>query len=69
MTRMLKQKDETGDLSRVTITLRDAMQETIKEIDKNARTLLDASRLLQYSGRQYKRHNGKCKDCGKSCCG
>ena len=45
--RMLKQKDETGDLSRVTITLRDAMQETIKEIDKNARTLLDASRLLQ----------------------
>ena len=29
--RMLKQKDETGDLSRVTITLRDAMQETIKD--------------------------------------
>ena len=45
--RMLKQKDETGDLSKVTITLRDAMQSTIKEINQNARTLVEASRLLQ----------------------
>ena len=45
--RMLKRKDETGDLSKVTITLRDAMQSTIKEINQNARTLVEASRLLQ----------------------
>ena len=45
--RMLKRKDETGDLSKVTITLRDAMQSTIKEINQNARTLVEASKLLQ----------------------
>lgn len=44
--KLLKKKDEIGDLSRVTITLRDAMQSTIKEITKNAKALLNASQLL-----------------------
>ncbi len=44
--KLLKKKDEIGDLSRVTITLRDAMQSTIKEITKNAKALLDAAQLL-----------------------
>ena len=35
-----------GDLSRVTITLRDAMKATIQEISQNAKRLLDASELL-----------------------
>ena len=42
----IKKKDEIGDLSRVTVTLRDAMQSTIKEITSNAKALLDASQLL-----------------------
>lgn len=45
--KLLKKKDEIGDLSKVTITLRDAMQSTIREINQNARTLVEASRLLQ----------------------
>ena len=44
--KLLKKKDEIGDLSRVTITLRDAMQSTITEITRNAKALLDASQLL-----------------------
>lgn len=44
--KLLKKKDEIGDLSRVTVTLRDAMQSTIKEITSNAKALLDASQLL-----------------------
>ena len=44
--KLLKKKDEIGDLSRVTITLRNAMQSTIKEITSNAKALLDASQLL-----------------------
>ena len=44
--KLLKKKDEIGDLSRVTITLRDAMQSTIKDITRNAKALLDAAQLL-----------------------
>lgn len=44
--KLLKKKDEIGDLSRVTITLRDAMQSTIKDITRNAKELLDAAQLL-----------------------
>ena len=45
--KLLNQKDEIGELSKVTITLRDAMQSTIREINQNARTLVEASHLLQ----------------------
>lgn len=45
--KLLNQKDEIGELSKVTITLRDAMQSTIREINQNARTLVESSRLLQ----------------------
>lgn len=44
--KLLKKKDEIGELSRVTITLRDTMQSTIKEIKDNAKALLEASQLL-----------------------
>ena len=44
--KLLKKQDEIGDLSRVTITLRDAMQSTIKDITRNAKALLDAAQLL-----------------------
>lgn len=44
--KLLKKNDEIGDLSRVTITLRDAMQSTIKDITRNAKALLDAAQLL-----------------------
>lgn len=44
--KLLKSKDEIGDLSRVTITLRDAMQRTILEINQNVQKLLEASSLL-----------------------
>ena len=44
--KLLKKKDEIGDLSRVTITFRDAMQSTIKDITRNAKALLDAAQLL-----------------------
>ena len=44
--KLLKKQDEIGDLSRVTITLRDAMQSTIKDITRNAKELLDAAQLL-----------------------
>lgn len=44
--KLLKKKDEIGELSRVTITFRDAMQSTIKDITRNAKALLDAAQLL-----------------------
>ena len=44
--KLLKSKDEIGDLSRVTVTLRDAMQRTILEINQNVQKLLEASSLL-----------------------
>ena len=44
--KLLKSKDEIGDLSRVTITLCDAMQRTILEINQNVQKLLEASSLL-----------------------
>lgn len=44
--KLLGRYDEIGDLSRVTITLRDAMKATIQEISQNAKRLLDASELL-----------------------
>lgn len=44
--KLLKSKDEIGDLSRVTITLRDAMQRTTLEISQNVQKLLEASSLL-----------------------
>lgn len=44
--KLLKKKDEIGELSRVTITLRDTMRSTIKEITDNAKVLLEASQLL-----------------------
>lgn len=44
--KLLKSRDEIGDLSRVTITLRDAMQRTILEINQNVQKLLEASSLL-----------------------
>ena len=44
--KLLKKKDEIGELSRVTITLRDTMRSTIKEITDNAKALHEASQLL-----------------------
>lgn len=44
--KMLSRRDEIGDLSRVTITLRDAMKSTIREISKNATQLKEASETL-----------------------
>lgn len=44
--KLLKKKDEIGELSRVTITFRDAMQSTIKDITRNGKALLDAAQLL-----------------------
>ena len=44
--KLLKSKDEIGDLSRVTVTRRDAMQRTILEINQNVQKLLEASSLL-----------------------
>lgn len=44
--KLLKSKDKIGDLSRVTITLRDAMQRTTLEINQNVQKLLEASSLL-----------------------
>lgn len=44
--KLLNRKDEIGDLSRVTITLRDAMKATIREISSNANTLLEAAETL-----------------------
>lgn len=57
--KLLKKKDEIGELSRVTITLRDTMRSTIKEITDNAKTLLEASQLL---GAAADNTNGTMKD-------
>ena len=57
--KLLKKKDEIGELSRVTITLRDTMRSTIKEITDNAKALLEASQLL---GTVADNTNGTMKD-------
>lgn len=57
--KLLKKKDEIGELSRVTITLRDTMRSTIKEITDNAKELLEASQLL---GTAADNTNGTMKD-------
>ena len=45
--KLLKRSDEIGDLSRVTITLRDATKTVIKDISANANALLDAGNALK----------------------
>lgn len=57
--KLLKKKDEIGELSRVTITLRDTMRSTIKEITDDAKDLLEASQLL---GTAADNTNGTMKD-------
>ena len=57
--KMLSRRDEIGDLSRVTITLRDAMKSTIREISKNATQLKEASETL---GTAAERTNGPMKE-------
>lgn len=44
--KLLARKDEIGALSKVTITLRDAMQSVIREISENAKHLSEASDVL-----------------------
>lgn len=44
--KMLSYKDETGELSRAMLTLRDALKSTIQEIAGNANHLLEASESL-----------------------
>ena len=44
--KLLARKDEIGALSKVTITLRDAMQSVIREISENAKHLSTASDVL-----------------------
>ncbi|MDE7249710.1 MAG: methyl-accepting chemotaxis protein, partial [Lachnospiraceae bacterium] len=44
--KMLSYKDETGELSRAMLTLRDALKSTIQEIAGNANHLLEASETL-----------------------
>lgn len=57
--KLLKKKDEIGELSRVTITLRETMRSTIKEITDDAKALLEASQLL---GTAADNTNGTMKD-------
>lgn len=57
--KLFKKKDEIGELSRVTITLRDTMRSTIKEITDDAKALLEASQLL---GTAADNTNGTMKD-------
>ena len=57
--KLLKKRDEIGELSRVTVTLRDTMRSTIKEITDNAKALLEASQLL---GTAADNTNGTMKD-------
>ena len=40
--RLMKKKDEVGELSRITVTLRDTMKSVIKDISSNAKTILEA---------------------------
>ena len=44
--KMLKRKDEIGDLSRVTVKLKDTLKSILKEISQNSASLLEASRVL-----------------------
>ena len=44
--KLLKRKDEIGDLSRGTMTLRDAMKSVIRDISENAKQLLSTSQIL-----------------------
>ena len=44
--KLLKRKDEIGDLSRGTMTLRDAMKSVIRDISANATQLLSTSQIL-----------------------
>lgn len=44
--KLLKRKDEIGDLAKVTVTLRDTMKNIIQEISTNAKMLVEASELL-----------------------
>ena len=46
MEKLLKRKDEIGDLSRGTMTLRDAMKSVIRDISENAKKLLSTSQIL-----------------------
>ncbi len=44
--KMLKRKDEIGDLSRVTVKLKDTLKGILKGISENSESLLEASRAL-----------------------
>lgn len=44
--KMLKRKDEIGDLSRVTVKLKDTLKGILKGISENSASLLEASRAL-----------------------
>ena len=44
--KLLKRKDEIGELSKVTITLRDTLKNIIQGISTNAKSLLEASEML-----------------------
>ena len=44
--KMLKRKDEIGDLSRVTVKLKDTLKGILKRISENSASLLEASRAL-----------------------
>ena len=57
--KLIQQKDEVGELSRVMVTLRDAMKSTIREISKNAKHLQEASDILGVAARDT---NGTMRD-------
>lgn len=45
--RLMKKKDEVGELSRITVTLRDTMKSVIKDISSNAKTILEEGNNLK----------------------
>lgn len=45
--RLMKKKDEVGELSRITVTLRDTMKSVIKDISSNAKAILEAGNNLK----------------------
>ena len=45
--RLMKKKDEVGELSKITVTLRDTMKSVIKDISSNAKTILEAGNNLK----------------------
>ena len=45
--RLMKKKDEVGELSRITVTLRDTMKSVIKDTSSNAKTILEAGNNLK----------------------